>query len=137
MALKDMIEHRTFFIGLIGAPYASDLFTTAVRLAAAAVGQGHHVTVWTCGYATALTQRGMGQTKPRNPWAWEPTTPSTAARVQRLLGSSDGRLDWLVCGFCAQERGAVDQIPQVRVRPPSGFVRRADAADVCLVLGIK
>jgi hypothetical protein len=54
-----------------------------------------------------------------------------------LLTSVDGRLDWLVCRFCAHERGAVDQIPEVRVQPPGNFMRLANAAAVCVILGVK
>ena len=124
-------------LGLVGAPYASDLFTTAVRVAEAAVRQRHQVTVWACGYATTLTLCATGETKPRNTWAWDVTCPSTASQVRQLLGSVDGRLEWLVCRYCAQERGAVDQIPEVRMQPPGNFLRRANAAAVCLILGVK
>lgn len=128
---------RSLFLGLIGTPYESDLFTTTARLVDEAVRQRHRVTVWTCGYATALTAADVGDHKPRDLQRWDATHPSSAALVAHLLGWADGRLQWLVCRYCAEERGTTRQIAGVRLRPASEFVRRADAADTCLVLGLK
>lgn len=128
---------RTLFLGLIGAPYESDLFTTAVRLAEESVRQKHQVTLWTCGYATALTVATLDATKPRNALAWDTTYPSTVALAAHLLRWTEGQLAWLVCRYCAEERGTMDQMPGVRIRPPYEFIQRAHAADVCLLLGTK
>jgi hypothetical protein len=122
---------------LIGPPYESDLLTTTVRLAEEAVRQEHLVTVWTCGYATALTTAAVGPTLPRNLTMWDTAFPSPAALAAHLLDWAQGRLSWLVCRYCAQERGTLDQMRGVRVRPPYEFVQRAKAADVHLVLGTK
>ena len=128
---------RSLFLGLIGAPYESDQLTTALRIADEAVRQEHRVTVWTCGYATALTTAALGPTRPRNASYWDVRYPSTAAQVAGLLDWAGGRLDWLVCRYCAEERGALEQMPGVRIRPPYEFMRRAIAADSSLVLGVK
>jgi sulfur relay (sulfurtransferase) complex TusBCD TusD component (DsrE family) len=134
--IEDMPGH-SLFLGLIGAPYESDLFTTAMRLADEAVRQGHQVTVWTCGYSTALTTAAVGDGKPRNMADWTARYPSTSALAAHLLDWADGRLTWLVCRFCAEERGTLDQIPGVRIRPPYEFRERFSAADVALTLGVK
>lgn len=131
------MPRRSLFLALIGAPYESDLFTTTVRLADEAVRQGHLVTVWTCGFSTALTMDTVGDHKPRNVLTWDTRHPSPAALVSRLLRWADGGLQWLVCRYCAEERGTLTQVDGVRIRPPYEFVRRADKADVCLVLGVK
>jgi sulfur relay (sulfurtransferase) complex TusBCD TusD component (DsrE family) len=128
---------RSVFLGLIGPPYESDQLTTALRIADEAVRQEHRVTVWTCGYSTALTAAALGPTKPRNAQTWGVRFPSTSALAIDLLEWAGGSLDWLVCRYCAEERGVLEQVPQVRVRPPYEFVQRAVAADVALVLGVK
>jgi sulfur relay (sulfurtransferase) complex TusBCD TusD component (DsrE family) len=128
---------RSLFLGLIGTPYESDLFTTTIRLAEEAVRQGHLVTVWTCGFATCLTTSALSPTKPRNAMAWDTMFPSSAALARDLLTWADGRLSWLICRYCAEERGTTAQMAGVRIRPPYEFIQRADAADVCLVLGTK
>lgn len=128
---------RSLFLGMIGAPYESDLLTTTARLAEAAVRQGHQVTVWTCGYATALTAASQDPVKPRNAIDWDTQYPSPAALAAHLLEWGNGRLAWLVCRYCAEERGTMSQMPGVRIRPPYEFIQRAHAADACLVLGTK
>ncbi|HEY0168573.1 MAG TPA: hypothetical protein VGB75_16130 [Jatrophihabitans sp.] len=128
---------RSLFLGLIGAPYESDQLTTALRIADEAVRQQHRVTVWTCGYATALTTAALGPTRPRNANDWDVRYPSTAALASGLLDWAGDSLDWLVCRYCAEERGTLDQMPGVRVRPPYEFMRRAVAADTSLVFGVK
>lgn len=132
-----MTVTRSLFLGLIGAPYESDMLTTTVRLAEEAVRQGHTVTVWTCGYATALTAAPVGPVKPRNILAWDTRSPSTSALAAHLLSWADGRLAWLVCRYCAEERGTMEQMAGVEIRPPYEFVQRSLAADVRLVIGTK
>lgn len=128
---------RSLFLGLVGTPYESDLLTTAVRLAEEAARQDHPVTVWACGYATALTTVDVGPTAPRNVRHWDTHYPSPAALVTHLLHWADGRVTWLVCRYCAQERGATNQMAGIRIRPPYKFLELANAADVSLVLGVK
>jgi sulfur relay (sulfurtransferase) complex TusBCD TusD component (DsrE family) len=131
------VTGRSLFLGLIGPPYESDQLTTALRIADEAVRQEHRVTVWTCGYSTTLTAAALGAGKPRNAQTWAVRFPSTSALAADLLEWAGGALEWLVCRYCAEERGALEQMPQVRVRPPYEFVQRAVAADVALVLGVK
>ena len=128
---------RSLFLGLIGPPYESDQLTTALRIADEAVRQQHRVTVWTCGYSTTLTAAALGASKPRNAQTWSVRFPSTSAQAVDLLEWAGEALEWLVCRYCAEERGALEQVPQVRVRPPYEFAQRAVAADVSLVLGVK
>ena len=128
---------RSLFLGLVGAPYESDLLTTALRIADEAVRQQHRVTMWACGYATTLTSAALGPTRPRNAARWDVAYPSTAALATGLLDWAGDRLEWLVCRYCAEERGALEQMPGVRVRPPYEFMRRAIAADSSLVFGVK
>jgi sulfur relay (sulfurtransferase) complex TusBCD TusD component (DsrE family) len=132
-----VVAGRSLFLGLIGAPYESDLLTTAVRMAEEAARQDHRVTVWACGYATALTTMDVGDTAPRNLRHWDTHYPSPTALITHLLQWSDGRIEWLVCRYCAQERGTTNQIDRIRIRPPYKFMELADAADVSLILGVK
>lgn len=132
----------SIFLGVMGAPYESELCTTLLRLVDAALRQGHPVTVWTCGGATTLTLRSLGDTKPRNLFDLgterrDATYPSTAALVTALLTMAEGRLQWLVCRHCMEERGATDQISGVVVKPPLRFLHYRDQADTALILGVK
>lgn len=128
---------RVLFLAMIGAPYESDTTTTLLRMADAAVAARHRVSVWTCGFATTLTLATLGDSKPRNLLSWDERFPSTAALVTALLDAAAGRLEWLVCRYCMEERGATAQIDGVAVRPPYEFVDRLLAADASLVMGLK
>ncbi|MBS2962349.1 hypothetical protein KGA66_04775 [Actinocrinis puniceicyclus] len=128
---------RLLFLGLIGAPYESDTLTTAVRIADEALRRQHRVELWTCGFATTLTTVQVSGVKPRDVRAWDARYPTPAALAAHLLESRGGDFRWLVCRYCAEERGALEQIPGVRIRPPYEFLQRATAADASLVLGVK
>ena len=91
--------------------------------------------MWTCGYATTLTQASLGESKPRNVVDWSRDYPSSATLVRELLASSPGQLSWYSCRFCAEERGVAEQIPQVRVRPPFKFGEHLVAAAKTVFLG--
>ena len=122
-------------LAVMAAPHASDTFTTVLRLLEAALASGARVQVWTCGHATLLTQRSLGELKPRNVVDWTREHPSSAALVRQLLEASGGRLAWHACRFCSEERGATDHIPEVRVRPPFRFVDHVAAARKTVLIG--
>ncbi|MFE0106742.1 hypothetical protein [Streptomyces sp. NPDC059009] len=130
------IPHTDVLITLMGAPHASDRVTSALRLTQALLERGATVQVWTCGYATLLTQRGLGPDKPRNLADWNRTHPSTAALAEELLTAFPDRLYWYGCRFCSDDRGAVDHLPQVVLRPPAGYAANVAAADKTLMLGV-
>src|SRR2546423_14339689 len=105
-----MAHEWDLLIPLMAAPHASETFTTVLRLLETTLTAGARVQVWTCGYATLLTHRSLGDTKPRNLIAWEREHRSAAGLVRDLLNASDGRLSWNACRFCSEERGATAHI---------------------------
>lgn len=121
---------------LMGAPHASDLTTTALRLTQAMLERGGRVQVWTCGYATLLTQRSLSSRKPRNLADWEVDYPSTAALIEDMLAAFPDQLYWYGCRFCSDERGATDHLPQVVLRPPAGYAANVAAAGKTLLVGV-
>lgn len=123
-------------LALMGAPHDTDMATTALRLADAGLRRGAAVDIWTCGYATLLTQNTLGDAKPRNLLAWDVTYPSTAHLARRMLAAHSGKLTWHSCRFCSEERGAVDHLDGVRLRPPFKFTEHVDAADTVIVMGV-
>jgi sulfur relay (sulfurtransferase) complex TusBCD TusD component (DsrE family) len=120
----------------MGAPYADDTVSTMLRLADASAARGGRVQVWTCGWATMLTQRSLGATKPRNALEWGTEYPSSAAWVQDFLLRHEGRTRWLSCRFCSEERGALDHVPEVRVRPAMSFARHVGESAKTVLVGV-
>lgn len=136
------MSKRSILLGVKGAPYESEMITSLFRIANAAVTAGHQVVVWTCGGATLLTLRSLGETKPANlldmgtemESAWY---PSTAELVRRLIAVGEGRVRWYVCRHCMEERGAQDQIPEVKIAPPFRFLKYLEQADTSMIMGVK
>ncbi|WP_026424623.1 hypothetical protein [Actinokineospora inagensis] len=130
------VPEADLLLAIMGAPHASDMVASALRVAEAVVGQGGRVQVWTCGYATMLTQSSLGDTKPRNVVDWSRDYPSTAKTIGDLLGRCGGGLTWYTCRFCGEERGVTTHIPEVKVRPPFKFGEHVAAAGKTLFLGV-
>jgi hypothetical protein len=132
---------QSLFIGVMGAPYESELFTTLVRMVDQALVAGHDVTVWTCGGATTLTLKCLGDAKPGNPLEiaaeHRGEYPSPAAVVRALLETSQGRLQWLVCRHCTEERGGGEHMDGVKIQPAFRFLRHLNGARTSLVIGVK
>jgi sulfur relay (sulfurtransferase) complex TusBCD TusD component (DsrE family) len=120
---------------MTGAPHGSDVATTALRLAQAVLDRGGTVRMWTCGYATMLTQTTHGATKPKNTRAPDTHYPSPAALIGQLLADHDGRLGWIGCTACSAERGATNHIEAVRLRSPQRFVATIGTARKTVFIG--
>lgn len=116
----------------MGSPYESDTITSLFRLIEAALAQNHRVMVWACGGATYLTIDTLGERKPRNFLNLNADYPSTSALIQAMLTRSNGQLQWHICRHCMEERGAMNQISQVKIQPPFRLVQYIEQVDVCL-----
>ncbi|AQA14523.1 hypothetical protein HUF15_36935 [Streptomyces samsunensis] len=136
MARPTAVPRSDVLLTVMGAPYENDLLTSVLRLSQAMLEGGATVQIWACGYATMLTQRGLGDSKPRNLAAWEVDHPSTSLLVREMLLAFPDRLRWYACRFCSDDRGAVDHIPEVPVRAPARFAEHVAAADKTLYLGV-
>ncbi|MFI9824536.1 hypothetical protein ACIHFC_29400 [Streptomyces sp. NPDC052013] len=130
------IPHTDVLLTLMGAPHAGDQVTSALRLTQALLERGAAVQVWTCGYATLLTQRAQGPDKPRNLADWNRTYPSLPGLAEDLLGAFPDRLHWYGCRFCSDDRGVTEHLPQVVLRPPAGYAANVAAADKTLLIGV-
>ena len=133
---------RLIFLGVLGAPYESELTTTLLRLVNEAIAQGHRVAVYTCGGATELTLKTLGDKKPANflerGTSGQPTRyPTTAQLIRELLEMAQGRLQWYVCRPCMEERGALSQIEGVIKHVPPKLRQLLGEADVALLMGVK
>lgn len=130
-------DKKQIFIGVIGDPYESDLCTSLFRMVDAAITEGHEIVVWTCCGATSLTAEALGETKPRNLMdiGAGHACPSTAHIVRGLIDEADGSLRWLVCRYCAEERGVTCQIEGVQITAPFKLIQHMNQADVAMIMG--
>ncbi|MFI6553978.1 hypothetical protein ACWGBY_02075 [Streptomyces griseus] len=130
------IPRTDVLITLMGSPHGSDLVTSVLRLVESLLRRGASVQVWACGYATLLTQEGLGESKPRNLADWSADYPSTATVIRGMLAARPGRFHWYGCRFCSDDRGAVAHVPEVRLRAPGAFAENVEAAGRTLFVGV-
>jgi tRNA 2-thiouridine synthesizing protein D len=48
-----------------------------------------------------------------------------------------GKIDWVNCGLCVDERGAANAIPGVRRGSPADFWQMSEASDNTLVIATR
>lgn len=129
-------SNGSIFFGMMGTPFQSETVTSLFRMVEAALRQQRSVTVWTCGHATGLSQTSLV----RPPDQFRPgmlAGQTTSDLIRALKRTHPGRLDWLVCRYCMEERGNTQQIAEVNVKIPFTFQHYLSSADIALVLGVK
>ena len=57
--------------------------------------------------------------------------------VVQEAAKNGGRVDWVNCGLCVDERGAVDTVAGVRRGSPADFWKMATSSDNTLVIATK
>lgn len=135
MALSARPAESDVLLVLTAAPYASDTVTTVLRLTDALLRAKAAVRVWSCGYATMLTQRVLGEAKPRDVTDLARSHPTTLTLVAGLLAAYPDTLSWDVCAFCSGDRGASEHLPPVRVRPSSRLAHAVAHAGKTIYIG--
>jgi tRNA 2-thiouridine synthesizing protein D len=131
-----MAKGKTLAFLLMDAPYESARTTTAFRLVDAALRRGHDVSVFCyegavalsfakqAPHANAVHGRDVAQEDHPNPKDW----------VAALMAQADGRLGWINCGLCVDERGVGEVVPGVGRGSPVDFWKAVEAADNTLVI---
>lgn len=128
---------KTLTLLLMNPPFESANTTTAFRLIAAALRQGHRVNVFAYEGAVNLTMRG--QQPHANPAhgksVEEEDHPLTRDIVAGLFSEAEGdRLRWINCGLCVDERGAGDWIDGPQRGGPADFWTWVNESEQTLVI---
>jgi tRNA 2-thiouridine synthesizing protein D len=127
---------KTLTLMLMDPPYETETTITAFRLIDAALRKGHAVRVFA--YEGAVNLTIAGQMPHANPVkgtsADEERHPTTKDWVAALLRLGDGRLDWINCGLCVDERGAGPWIEGPRRGGPADFVAWVEDSDQTLII---
>lgn len=135
VALKRTAPPTDLLLVVMGPPHQNELVTTLLRLVIAAMATSRTVQVWTCGYATLLTQSSLGEFKPADLLDRSRQDPTTATVIAELLAENVDRLYWYGCRSCGEQRGADRHIDGVRVRSPHRFADHARSAGKTVYLG--
>jgi tRNA 2-thiouridine synthesizing protein D len=134
-----MMGKKTLTFLLMDAPFENARTTTALRLIDIAARRGYDINVFA--YEGAVYLPLAAQAKHANavhgtdaaeedhplPREWVAAVIEEAAR-------NGGKLEWVNCGLCVDERGANEAIAGVRRGSPADFWKMAGASDNVLVI---
>ena len=133
---------KTLTFVLMDAPFENERTLTALRLVDAAARRGYAVTVFAyegavglpfakqAAHANAIHGRDAQAEDHPLPRQWVEGLFSTAE-------ASGGKLDWINCGLCVDERGVGEAIPGVRRGNPADLWKAVELSDNTLVIGTK
>jgi len=137
-----MKSKKTLTFALMDAPFETARTTTAMRLLDIAARRGYDINVFAYEGAVyvpfALQKRHANSVHGHDveqedhplPREWVVALAQEAAR-------NGGRLDWVNCGLCVDERGAEETVAGVRRGSPADFWKMAAASDNTLVIPTK
>jgi tRNA 2-thiouridine synthesizing protein D len=132
----------TLTFALMDPPYESENLTTAFRILDAAARRGYHVNVFA--YEGAAGLAFVRQIPHPNPVhgknVAEENHPTTKDQVAALLVEAErsgGKVDWVNCGMCVDERGVGESVPGTRRGSPADFHAFIEASDNVLVIPTK
>ena len=137
-----MAPKKTITIAIMDAPYETARSTTALRLIDIAARRGYGINVFA--YEGAVLQPFAAQKRHpnavhgRNVEEENHFIPKDAiAALMRTAERNGGKIDWVNCGLCVDERGATDAIAGVRRGSPADFWQMAEASDNTLVIATR
>ena len=137
-----MADKKTLTFALMDAPYESARSTTAFRLIDIAARRGYDINVFAYEGAVALPFANQAP----HPNAVHgrdvdeedhPLPKDWVAAIMAEAERNGGRLDWINCGLCSDERGVGEAIAGVRRGTPADLVKCAQESDNTLVIATK
>jgi tRNA 2-thiouridine synthesizing protein D len=134
-----MPEKKTLTFVIMDPPYENARTTTALRLMNIAASRGYDINVFAyegavyvpfakqAPHANAVHGRSVEEEDHPNPKDW-------VAGILAAAERNGGRVDWVQCGLCVDERGAAECIPGPRRGSPADLVKFIDASDNTVVI---
>jgi tRNA 2-thiouridine synthesizing protein D len=137
-----MPDKKTLTFALMDAPYESARTTTALRLIDIAVRRGYAVNVFAYEGAVLLPfARQQPHANAVHGRSVEEEnhllTKNVVAALAAAATQNGGKLDWVNCGLCVDERGAGEAIEGIRRGSPADFWKMAEASDNTLVIATR
>ena len=137
-----MADKKTLTFALMDAPYENARTTTALRLIDIAARRGYDINVFAYegavyvpfakqeSHANAVHGRDAEEEDHPLPKEW-------VAAIMREAEKNGGKVDWVNCGLCVDERGAGESVDGVRRGTPGDFWTMAESSDNTLVIPTK
>jgi len=137
-----MADKKTLTFALMDPPYENARSTTALRLINIAAKRGYDINVFayegSVFLAFAMQKPHPNAMHGRN--VEEENHVLTKELVSSLMQEAmrnGGKIDWVNCGLCVDERGAVEAVEGVRRGSPADFLKMAASSDNTLVIGTR
>ena len=137
-----MADKKTLTFALMDPPYENTRSTTALRLIDIAAKRGYDINVFAYEGAVflpfAAQQAHPNAVHGRD--AEEEDHPLPREWIEAVIketAKNGGKLDWVNCGLCVDERGAGVAIEGVRRGTPGDFWNMAESSDNTLVIPTK
>ena len=137
-----MAAKKTLTFALMDAPFESARSTTAFRLMDIAARRGYDINVFAYEGAVCLPF-AQQQAHPNAVHGREaadehhPLTKDWITSLIKAAADNGGKLDWVNCGLCVDERGVAEAVEGVRRGTPGDFWKMAEASDNTLVIATK
>jgi len=136
------MNQKTFTVALMDAPYESDNLTTAFRILDALARRGHNINVFAYEGAAALAfARQVPHPNPvHGKNVAEENHPITKDQVNAPLSVAaqhGGKIDWVNCGMCVDERGVGEFVADTRRGSPADFHSFCETSDDAFVVPTK
>ncbi len=137
-----MADKKTLTFALMDGPFESARSTTAMRLMDIAARRGYDINVFAyegavylpfaqqAGHPNAVHGRDVAEENHPLPKDWITALMAEATR-------NGGKIDWVNCGLCVDERGAGESVEGVRRGTPGDFWKFAESSDNTLVIGTR
>jgi len=137
-----MSPKKTLTFALMDPPYEDARTTTALRLIEIAARRGYDVNVFAYegavalpfahqqAHANAVHGREVEEENHPLPRKW-------IAALMDLAARGGGKVDWVNCGLCVDERGTREAIAGVRRGSPADFWKMASSSDNTLVIATR
>jgi tRNA 2-thiouridine synthesizing protein D len=130
---------KTLTFAIMDGPFENPRSTTAFRLMNIAASRGYNINVFAYEGAVSLPfskqmpheNRVHGSTVEE----WDhPLTKEWITALMQEAEANGGKMDWVNCGLCVDERGVQDAIEGVRRGTPGDLWKFAEESDNTLVI---
>jgi tRNA 2-thiouridine synthesizing protein D len=133
---------KTLTFAIMDAPYENARTTTALRLMDIAARRGYNINVFAYEGAVYVPfdKQAAHPNAVHGHDVEEEDHPLPKEWVSALIAEAEkngGKLDWVNCGLCVDERGAADSVDGVRRGTPGDFWKMAGESDNTLVIPTK
>ena len=137
-----MAAKKTLTFSIMDAPYENARTVTALRLIDIAARRGYDVNVFAyegavslafakqAAHPNAVHGRDVAEEDHPLPKEW-------IAALIKSAAANGGKVDWINCGLCVDERGVAEAVEGTRRGSPADLLKAATSSDGVLVIGAK